>query len=156
MQLYYPYIIDQIEQGKYRKLGAGSGRYVYDMENGYVIKFGRNRKGLAQNQVEDEIYHKRREPVLAAVAGCSSDNRILVMEKADPYKNYYSLRQYYNISSMRELLHIAEVRRMVEEYQLVGVDLMKISSWGELRGRPVLIDYGFTTHVQRRYYNGFF
>ncbi len=156
MQLYYPLIIEQIEQGKYRKLGAGSGRYVYDMENNYVIKYGRNQKGLAQNQAEDEIYHKRRDPVLAAVGGCTSDYRILVMEKAEPYKNSYSLCQYYNISSMRELHHIAEVRRMVEEYHLVGVDLMKISSWGEVRGRPVLIDYGFTTHVRNRYYTGFF
>ena len=156
MQPNYTQINDNIKHGQYRKLGEGSGRFVYDMGNGYVIKYGRNHKGLAQNEQEHEIFHIRMNPLLATVVGKSQDNRILVMEKANPYFKPIYLCKYYHISNMRELLTIPEVKRLMEDYHLVSNDLVKLSSWGEARQRPVLIDYGFTIQVRHRYYNGFF
>ena len=156
MQINYYQMQEGINAGIYRKLGAGSGRYVYDMGNGYVIKYARNRKGFAQNEEENEIFHIRHDPIFAIIVGLSEDSRILVMEKAEPYYTSKYICQYYDISNLRELLQIHEIRRLVYDYHLVGADLTKLSSWGEARNRPVLLDYGFTTQVRNRYYNGLF
>ena len=37
-----------ITRGYYRYIGSGSGRQVFDLENGYVIKMAKNR-GVSQN-----------------------------------------------------------------------------------------------------------
>ncbi len=156
MQINYYQIMDHIKDGSFRKLGAGSGRYVYDMGNGYVVKYGRNVKGQAQNQEEYEIYHIRFDPILAAATALSGDNRILIMEKVEPYYTSKYICEYFQISNLRGVLQVPEVRRMTYDYHLVGADLTKLSSWGEARKRPVLLDYGFTTEVRHRYYNGLF
>ena len=156
MQQGYNRIMNELKQGKYKKLGAGSGRFVYDIGNGLVVKYGRNQKGLAQNQQEHEIFHVRRDPILAAVVDLSADNRFLVMEKADTYCKTIYLCRYFQVSNMGELIKIPEIKRVVYEYQLEASDLTKLSSWGEVRQRPVLIDYGFTSNVRHRYYRGFF
>lgn len=39
-----------------RKIGAGSSRIVYLVDNTKVIKLAKNEKGLAQNQVENDYY----------------------------------------------------------------------------------------------------
>lgn len=42
-----------------KKLGSGSGRVVYEMNDRYAIKIAKNRKGIAQNEAEaDTIFNK--------------------------------------------------------------------------------------------------
>lgn len=41
--------------GHLRKLGAGSSRIVYEVDNNTVLKFAKNKKGIAQNLVEIEL-----------------------------------------------------------------------------------------------------
>lgn len=156
MQPNYEQIVREIRQGKYWKLGEGSGRKVYDMGNGCVIKYAKNHKGYAQNKQEYDIFHIRQDVILAAVFAMSADGRILIMEKAKPYRSSALLYQYYHVSGRREFLALPEIKRLMKEYYLLGADLAKTSSWGEARGRTVLIDYGFTRQVRHRHYNGLF
>ncbi len=155
MLIEYPKLETEMRQGTYRKLGQGSGRVVYDMGNGFVIKYGRNQKGIAQNRQENELYQMYYDKIFAAILGVSEDYRILIMQKAEPYENGYELCRYYDTNTLKELLQVPEIRRLIDLYHLVGADLIKISSWGAIRGIPVLIDYGFTFHVKHIYYNKF-
>jgi len=50
--IHLPDILDQLSNGAYPLLGTGSGRKVYDLRNGSVLKAAKNAKGYAQNQVE--------------------------------------------------------------------------------------------------------
>ena len=50
-----PAIINDISNGAYPVLGSGSGRRVYDLRNGTVLKAAKNKKGYAQNQIESII-----------------------------------------------------------------------------------------------------
>ncbi|HHX11997.1 MAG TPA: hypothetical protein GX731_04185, partial [Clostridiales bacterium] len=42
-------IIMNIGKGNYQFIGSGSGRRVYDLGNGYVVKVAKNNRGIAQN-----------------------------------------------------------------------------------------------------------
>jgi len=44
-----------IKRRYYKFIGIGSGRIVYDLENGYVVKVANNNKGIAQNKTEYKI-----------------------------------------------------------------------------------------------------
>ena len=44
-----------IKRGYYRYIGSGSGRQVFDLENGYVVKVAKNKAGIAQNKSEYKI-----------------------------------------------------------------------------------------------------
>ena len=44
-----------IKRRYYKFIGIGSGRIVYDLENGYVVKIAKNNRGIAQNKTEYEI-----------------------------------------------------------------------------------------------------
>lgn len=155
MQIVYSQLVAEMRQGNYRKIGQGSGRIVYDMGNGYVIKYAKNPKGIAQNRQENEIYHMYYDRIFAAILAVSEDYRMLIMEKAVPYQTGYALCRYYDVHSLKELLQVPQIRRLIDVYHLIGADLIKISSWGDLQGVPVLIDYGFTVNVKRKYYNRF-
>lgn len=156
MQPNYEQIMREIRQGKYSKLGEGSGRKVYDMGNGCVIKYAKNHKGYAQNKQEYDIFHKRQDVILAVVFAMSSDGRILIMEKAQPCHSTSLLYQHYHVNRRKDFLSLPEIKMLMDDYYLLGVDLAKTSSWGEARGRIILIDYGYTSQVRRIHYNGLF
>ena len=48
-------IYSDIRRGFYKYLGVGSGRVVFDLENGNVVKVALNRRGIAQNEAEYKI-----------------------------------------------------------------------------------------------------
>ena len=143
-----------IEQEKYKRIGSGSGRYVYDLNNGYVIKAAKNRKGIAQNKAEHEIASKNNTRYFARIAAVSEDYELLIMEKAEKIKSFSEVWDYYKVKNNRELFQIEDLRNMIQNNGLLTVDLQRHTSWGIIKGKPVLIDYGFTREV-RRYYNIF-
>ena len=48
------------------------------------------------------------------------------------------------------------MQRLKNKYKLLLGDFEKASSWGIIKGRPVIIDYGFTRYVERKYYRRFY
>lgn len=144
-----------LREGMYRYIGSGSGRRVFDLENGYVVKVEKNRKGIAQNQVEYEIALADQTNIFAKIPNASMDYRFLIMEKAERMRNFSYIFMYFNVRNYRELFYLEPIRYNLNKYNLVPQDLARITSWGIINGRPVIIDYGFTYSVRRRYYSFF-
>jgi hypothetical protein len=145
-------IVDKkIREGSLRLIGRGSGRLVFDLDNGYVVKAARNNKGLAQNKAESQIFSEENSKYLAKIFAVSEDYQFLIMEKGNKVSSLSVVRKYYNVKYNNELFHIKELRDIIIKYNLLIPDLYRTDSWGIINERPVIIDYGFTREVRRRY-----
>lgn len=145
-------IILNITRGYYRYIGSGSGRKVFDLGNGYVIKVAKNKAGIAQNKCEHEISYNDHSNLFAKVIQVSNNFKLLIMQKADEINTISYVWQYFNVTSKRELFDLKELQNIKRNYNLLLGDFNKKSSWGIINGRPVIIDYGFTREVKERYY----
>lgn len=145
-------INDNIRQRNYNFINSGSGRRVFDIGDGYVVKVAKNRKGIAQNEVEYRIKSDTNSPIFASISGISPDHQYLIMEKAARIYHISYILRYYKVHHMRELINRDDIRYVIRTHQLMPVDLYKPSNWGIVNEEPVIIDYGFTWQVKRRYY----
>ena len=151
MRVKYDVISNRIEQKSLPVVGIGTGRVVYDLGNGYVVKKARNRKGLAQNRAEYQIATRSRSDLLADVISVSDDYIYLIMKKADKVTSFDLVRSYYKVKNLRELFGLDKFYQLIKNNGLLLPDLYQKTSWGIINGKPVPIDFGFTKDV-RRYY----
>lgn len=148
-------IIEHLSNGTYPLLGTGSGRRVYDLGDDTVLKAARNVKGYAQNQVESIISEMDDSDLFAKVLFISPDNHYLTMEKAEPVADFSVILNYFHVKTNRELFRLNDFHYIPYKYNLLTADLIRPSSWGTIHGRPVIIDYGFTRRIRRKYYSIF-
>lgn len=141
-----------IKKGAYQYIGKGSGRVVFDLGNGYVVKAAKNRKGLAQNQAEYIIWSKSNSPLLAKIIDISEDYQLLIMEKAEKVRHISEIWHYFDVNSNRALYQLEELNDIASQFNLVLVDFGRPVNWGTLNGKPVIVDYGFTRQVRKKYY----
>lgn len=142
-----------IKRGNYRYIGKGSGRIVYDLGNGKVVKAAKNRRGIAQNIEEYNIALVDHSSLFARVIAVSDDYRFLIMEKANRIRDISFVWKYFHVGSNDELYQVNIIKDISEKYELLVRDLGRTVNWGQINGRPVVIDYGFTRQVRIRYYN---
>lgn len=152
MVIAFNQIMLNIRRGYYRYIGSGSGRQVFDLGNGYVIKVAKNKAGIAQNKSEYKISSNDHSNLFAKVIQASNDFKLLIMQKADKIYNISYVWKYFNLTSKMELFNSKELQNITRRYDLLLADLDRESSWGMINGRPVIIDYGFTSAVKQRYY----
>ena len=138
--------------GKLIYIGSGSGRAVYDMGNGYVIKAARNKKGLAQNRVEHTIYMEEQSPLLAQIIDAAENYDYVIMRKAEHIYSRSYIQGYLRNVMIGEYPAGYELQRIMDKYGLILADIRRSSSWGLIDDKLVLIDYGFTWGVKRTYY----
>lgn len=150
-----PDILDHLSTGAYPLLGSGSGRKVYDLHNGAVLKAAKNAKGHAQNQVESIISEMDDSTLFAKVLFISSDNHYLIMEKAKTISDFSYVRDYFHVKTNKELFQLNDLKYISHKYNLLISDLCRPVNWGILDSRPVIIDYGFTGRIRRKYYSIF-
>jgi hypothetical protein len=141
-----------LKKGSYSFLGSGSGRRVFDLGGGYVVKAAINSKGIAQNKAEYNISQKSDSGLFANITAVSEKFDMVIMEKADPITDFLEILSYYNVNSARELFRLKEFRDSITEFSLLEPDLRRIKNWGRIDGKPVIIDYGFTIKVRNHYY----
>ena len=146
------HILYGIENGMYRYIGAGSARKVYDLDNGFVIKIAKNIKGVAQNRAEFLISNDDDSPLLAKVYFVSDDYRYLIMKKANNIKSEKELLNYFKIQNKRELSNNRSIKEIHDTHNLVWADSYKFTSWGKIKNRVVLIDYGYTKEIYNEFY----
>lgn len=149
----YDRISQNIKKGIYHYIGEGSGRRVYDLANGYVVKVAKNYKGIAQNEAEHRISSSDKTKIFARTIGLSPDSRMLIMEKAIPIRDFSELRRYFNVNSNRELFRLEVIQSVYTNHNLLLNDLYRTVNWGMINRRPVIIDYGFTQGVRKKYYS---
>ncbi len=152
MDFDFEQINQDLKKGLYRHLGSGSGRRVFDLGNGYVVKVARNSKGLAQNRAEYNISQKDSSELFAKIPKVSEGFELLIMEKADNLMFLSEVLHHFNVGSFRELFSLKEFKHITRELGLLEADLRRAKNWGKINGRPVIIDYGFTMRVRNYYY----
>lgn len=149
---YFWQISNQIENGGYTQLGEGSSRAVYDLGNGKVVKLAKNSRGIAQNNVEFQIALEDKSGLFAKVRGVSEDFRYLIMDKATVIDDISYVWDYYQVRGNRELYQ--KLSRVSSKYNLMVRDFGRAVNWGQIEGKPIIIDYGFTRQVQKKFYRG--
>lgn len=145
-------IFINIKRGVYRCIGMGSGRVVFDLGNGYVVKAARNQRGIAQNEAEYKIALADNSSLFAKIPGVSEGFVLLVMAKAERIKDISFVWKYFNVKNNQELIEVKKIRDISQRNGLLFYDLVRPVNWGQIDGKPVVIDYGFTREVYRRYY----
>ncbi|MDE5867178.1 MAG: hypothetical protein K2H31_11355 [Lachnospiraceae bacterium] len=140
---------------QYQKLGTGSGRRVYQLDSDYVIKSAYNIKGYAQNQVEAYISETDESEIFAKIFFFDPDYRYLIMKRAERISNISVLFAYFRVNNLKELFALPELNDIILKYNLLIADLRRPVNWGLIDSRPVIIDYGFTKMVKRKYYSFF-
>lgn len=146
-------ILLNINRGYYRYIGEGSSRIVYDMGNRYVLKIAKNSAGIAQNKSEYNISSVDSSNLFARVAWVYDDYKFLVMEKAAEVYSMNYIFDYFGVDNKKQFGKLYEIRKIMRKYNLLLGDLLRKSSWGILRGKPVIVDYGFTNEVRKKYYD---
>jgi hypothetical protein len=141
-----------LAKGRYRFIGKGSGRNVYDLGNGEVVKSAKNMKGIAQNIEEYRIALADDSGMFARVYDVSGDYRYLIMDKADGVRDISQIWRYFHVRSNDELYQLRILQEISFRYDLLIRDLGRAANWGLIGGRPVIVDYGFTRDVRRRFY----
>ncbi len=143
-----------VRKHSYRFLGSGSGRQIFDLGNGYVIKIARNRKGLAQNEAEYQIYKSGSNELFAPIVAASPSLNMIIMERANRHSDNSPVWRYFGVNNNYELKQIPQIHSAIKKNGLVFSDLRRPSSWGTINGKPVIIDYGLTRSVHKKYYFG--
>jgi hypothetical protein len=141
-----------IKKRVYKYLGTGSGRIVFDLENGYVVKVARNKKGIAQNEAEYKIALEDESGLFAKIANVSERFSLLIMEKAKRIYDISVVWKYFHVRSNRELYHLSELQDICKKYNLEIKDFGRAVNWGQIDGKIIIIDYGFTQQVRKRFY----
>lgn len=137
-------IKSDLRHGKYRFIGSGSSRSVFDLANGYVVKSALNNGGITQNQVEYNVYNQEKTEYFAPILAISDDARLLIMKKGEHLWSTNQILQYYRVYNIRELVNNPYFMKIRETYGLAAGDLVRKSSWGIIDQVPVLVDYGYT------------
>ena len=144
-------IKENINKGNYPRLGSGSGRVVFDLKNGYVIKAARNKRGIAQNKAECAIAKNDHSSMFAKIIDVSEDYHFVIMEKADRIKSISEVWRYYKVRNNRELSSLESFQKICSKHDLLMSDLYRRMNWGLVKGKPVIIDYGFTKETKKLY-----
>ncbi len=140
-----------IESKKYQLIGSGSGRYVFDLDNGYVVKMAKNKKGFVQNKAEHQISVADHSKIFAKIVAVSEDYQYLIMERAQSVVSMAQIWDFYHVRNNRELFRLEDIRNVIRKNNLLTPDLRRRNSWGMIKGKPVIIDFGFTREVSRYY-----
>lgn len=152
MKINFSEVESNVSKKKYRFLGEGSGRVVYDLDNGYVVKIAKNAKGIAQNKAEYNISLNSQSDILAKVTSASKGFKYIIMEKADKIKNLNPVFNYFKVKNINRLRKLEVLKDFSVNHHLNYADLSIPSSWGLINGIPVVIDYGLTAEVFKKYY----
>jgi len=157
-----------------KRLGSGSARVVYKVDEEKVLKIAKNNKGIAQNSaeidyrnssflfpevfdfhnyslwVEMEYAKKMTTKKFIEIIGYEINQIHLIFKKELKPKELIEKRNMIRNNYLNELVNI------VESYKFMWQDFTKLSSWGIVlrdgKETPVLVDFGYTTDVYYKYY----
>jgi len=121
-------------------IGEGSGRKVYDLGNGYVLKEPYSETGLQQNKTELHVYENAisvREYLCPTFKNKGNCNK---MQKVD-------LITVEEFNIMKTNPAIIEVIKYLYENFDLNDDIDHFRSWGKINGKYVLLDYGYTNEL---------
>lgn len=152
MKFDFDEINSNIKRRTFKVIGNGSGRRVYDLENGYVVKFAKNKKGIAQNEVEYRMAINAETDIFAKVVDASENFKYVIMEKAQRAQKINYIWKYFNVKNNKEFFRTSALKDISSKFGLTIADFGRASNWGLINGIPVIVDYGLTDKVFKKYY----
>jgi hypothetical protein len=160
----------------FERLGEGSSRTVFQMSDQLVLKVAHNDKGIAQNSAE--MLPGAQRPCTNNVIVADAKGKWIVVRNnekitKDDFEKImgYSFKDFMgtlfskfnnesddwplpkNHSEVEKSEFFKSIASLVFDNDLLLGDLDKIDSWGEIDGRVVLRDYGFSKFVHRTSYS---
>lgn len=132
-----------------KKLGSGRDRDVYALDEDKVLKIAKNPKGLIQNTGERDLDY------LKHIKQYEAGKDYVVMQRADkpgkattallkPLRKFYQPDFDQHNEKLQEALINADLDD-VRSFDTGYGDLKAKRNWGEIEGRPVIIDGGIFT-----------
>ena len=163
------------------KLGSGSSRIGYKIDDEKVLKLAKNAKGVAQNEAESNSYLQREYTIVAKVFDSDPNDLYIEMELVEKLtKSKFKQIVGFDFDSIwpylesrfggrnsqrytgadKEILDenewMYELGDMVGSYDFSYGDFRRLSSFGIVNrdGQPqvVLIDFGLTNDVFDQFY----
>lgn len=159
-----------------KEIAKGSSRVVFDFDSS-VIKVAKNQKGNEQNRTEIRIGLTKPDCVPNLI---SFDENFswTVFEKVAPItkEEFEQLSQttltklhdvlkykkdrirkdipidYSKENQIRNNKLLNELASLIESYDLSVGDMVRISSWGRKGNQVVLLDFGLTSEIYKKYY----
>lgn len=141
---------------KFKFLGEGIARKVYALDDKYVVKVAKNDDGYHQNFVERYIYASSPPELKRYLCPIYySNDKIIIMAKATPYNKITGRHSFVNPSQFREEPTIkTDLNSLIYKYHLYTDDIYAARSWGVIDGKYYLIDFGCTSELGDRFYDG--
>ncbi|MCT8975415.1 hypothetical protein N4T77_02270 [Clostridium sp. CX1] len=146
---------DEIDKN-FQYLGEGAGRIIYALDDDYVIKMSKFAGGDKQCKTEHYIYNHVQDHLkkyLCPVVWYKDD--ILIMRRAVPLakKREERKQNVFNVLGIREdNIFYKNIQQLVQSFDLLYGDVKNLSSWGLIDNQVVLIDYGCTNKIYRKYF----
>lgn len=150
----------------YKLLNKGTGRYVYDINNEYVLKLAKNNKGIEQNKTEINISKSGKyNDITANVVEFDVNGLYLIQQKAyrlteQSFKDITGLQLQGFLYYLRHdkewdgenVKFYNKVNSLVNEFELDRFDITNESSWGIINNNVVMVDYGLDMNTARKLY----
>lgn len=159
-------------------LGQGSSRIAFALPDGKVLKLAKNAKGIAQNEVEDDGFLQSSELIPEIYRVCPQ-HHYLVTEQAERispsqfkaltgidwkgfcdaifwwsrWRNGNNAIKPAQYDTIKENPFYNEIQNLLGSMDMAVGDLMRISSYGAIRGKIYLIDSGGTEDLIKRMYS---
>lgn len=159
---------DIIEKYDIKLLGEGSSRKVYSFLD-MVVKLPITEDGEIQNNTECSIFNREKDSLNIINPSYEIGNLgMLFQNKLNPLNQSNSTNENIldyinnnkNIFSETQIKQIQnEIEYLTKEYDLLREDLIKLDSWGFVKGyygvrkEIKLFDYGITNDVYAKYYD---
>lgn len=167
-------------KGKLKKLGAGSSRIVFEYKND-VLKIAKNKKGIAQNKIETDNYiHQSHKNIVCKLLEEDKECNWLLVQKANKINNS-RFEKLANIkfetfcglltkwdkqkngklkltNEESEMLYgeedtfLQQLVNLISNFDFIVNDFKKLTSFGEINNRIVVVDFGFTESVYKEHY----
>ena len=160
-------------------IGTGTGRKVYDIGQGKVLKLALNRKGVAQNSVEsDKAMHDWHSALLPKIYDADKDDKWLICAFAATAKVrdftrllginmdtlFYYIEYKIDTHPTTKLLgesgigacdlssRVQELIDLIINFDLMYRDITRKNAWGIIGDRLVLRDFGLSLAVWDEHY----
>lgn len=151
--------------GHFSRVGQGSGRRVFALNDGFVLKVARNKKGIAQNRLEWQVCQDG-EPreFLAQVVAAHPAGHWIIQERVSPLDldqfedwlrhdagNFFFCLRFG--SHTWKNAFFLKLTRFIERFDMDPFDISEESSWGMRNGKPVICDFGLNKTIAQKYYH---
>jgi len=149
-------------------LGKGSSRYVYEINDKYVLKLAKNNKGIEQNKTEINIFKNSKvKDILAKIIEYDENGIFIVQERAESIINDNDFERITNLQFDGFLYYLRHDKKwdgdnkqfynkfnsLINKFDLDRYDISQKDSYGIINGeRIVLVDYGLDMNTARKLY----